>query len=185
MKPKSNSVVTVQLLDDGRIQYDVLGATNGAVIFDPKKASASNRAHAEFHGWKQRGADGAALSRDTDTGQPASPNEKRERIAALMAFYEEGTDDWSRVGVGGGGKSLTVEAIAAEKGIDYDAAETMVEEFAKTGKDGKGNAFNGDTKKALAFLRQGAKVGARMEEIRKARMPAPKVDADAALNELK
>lgn len=176
MKPKSNSVVTVQRTEAGNILVTVLGA--GVVEFDPSKASAATRSHAEFHGWKQRLADAAAMSRDPENGAAATPAEKEAAIRELADFYMSGTEDWSRVGVGGGGKSITIEAIAAEKGIDYDAAEAMVEEFAKV-------KHGGDTKKALAFLRQGAKLAERIDAMRKARMPAPKVDADAALAELK
>lgn len=176
MKPKSNSVVTVQQNEDGTIAVQILGA--GLVTFDPTKASEKVKAHAMFHGFKQRLADAAAMSRNTDTGKAATPTEKEAAIRELADFYMTGTEDWSRVGVGGGGKSITVEAIAAIKGIEYDAAEAMVEEMAKA-------KYEGDTKKCLAFLRTGAAVGAKIEEIRKARMPAPKVDADAALAELK
>lgn len=175
MKPKSNSVVTVQQGENGTILVQVLGA--GLITFDPAKASEKVRAHAAFHGFKQRLADAAAMSRDPENGKAATPAEKEAAIRELAEWYMTGTDDWSRVGLGGGGKSITVEAIAAEKGIEYDAAEAMVEEFAEA-------KYGGDTKKALAFLRQGAKVAARIEEIRKSRLPAPKVDADAALAEL-
>lgn len=102
---------------------------------------------------------------------------KRERMAALIEHYETGTAEWSRMGTGGGGKSITVEAIASLKGIEYDQAEAYVADFAA-------KKYEGDTKKALAFLRQGERVAAKIEEIRKSRMPAPKVDADAALDEL-
>jgi hypothetical protein len=176
MKPKSNSVVTVQQTEAGEILVQVLGA--GVVTFDPTKASEKVRAHAAFHGFKQRLSDAAAMSRDPENGAAATPADKMAAIKELADWYMTGTEEWSRVGVGGGGKSITIEAIAAEKGIEYDAAEAMVEEFAKA-------KYEGDTKKALAFLRLGSKVAARIDEIRKARMPAPKVDADAALEELK
>lgn len=102
---------------------------------------------------------------------------KHENMAALIEHYETGTAEWSRVGSGGGGKSITIEAIAAIKGMEYDQVEAEVADFAA-------KKYEGDTKKALAFLRTGARVAAKIEELRKARMPAPKVDADAALDEL-
>jgi len=175
MKPKSNSVVTVQQTEAGLITVTVLGA--GIVTFDPSKVHASNRIHAEFHGWKQRLSDAAAMSRDTDSGKPATPGDKEAAIRELADFYMTGAAEWSRVGTGGGGKSLTIEAIAAIKGVTYEVAEAEVVKFATA-------KYEGDTKKALAFLRTGAKVSAAMDEIRKARMPAPKVDADEALAEL-
>lgn len=176
MKVKSNSVVTVQQMEGGIIAITVLGA--GDLTFDPAKADAANKAHAEFHGWKQRLSDAAAISRDPETGKPASPADKLAAIRALVEHYESGSAEWSRIGQGGGGKSLTIEAIAELKGVEYAAAEAMVVNMAAV-------EYEGDTKKFLAFLRQGAAVSAKMEEMRKARMPAPKVDADAALDELK
>lgn len=102
---------------------------------------------------------------------------KRERIEALIAHYHTGTAEWSRAASGGGGRSLTVEAIARVRQVEYDQAETMVADFAK-------KKYEGDTRKALAFLRQGERVAAAMEAIRKERLPAPKVDADKALEEI-
>lgn len=102
---------------------------------------------------------------------------KYRNMAALIEHYETGTEEWSRVGTGGGGKSITIEAIARVKGITYEEAEASVAEFAA-------KKYEGDTKKALAFLRQGSRVAEAMEAIRKERMPQPKVDADAALAEL-
>ena len=102
---------------------------------------------------------------------------KYRNMAALIEHYETGTSEWSRVGTGGGGKSITVEAIARVQNITYEEAEAQVEAFAE-------KKYDGDTKKALAFLRGGARVSAAIEAIRKERMPAPKVDADKALEEL-
>ncbi len=173
-KRKSNSVITVAVVD-GKLLFDVLGA--GQVTFDPAKASAACKAHAELHGWKQRLSDAAALSRDDETGKPASPADKLAAVKELAEYYESGAEEWSRVGAGGGGKSITIEAIAALKGVEYDQAEAIVADFAA-------KKYEGDTKKALAFLRQGERVAAKIEEIRKSRMPAPKVDADKALDEI-
>lgn len=104
---------------------------------------------------------------------------KHSRMAELIEHLESGSAEWSRVSEGGGGKSITIEAIARVQGVDYAKAETDVEEFAKR------DPYKGDTKKALAFLRTGKRVMEAMEAIRKERTPAPVVDADAALNDLK
>lgn len=103
---------------------------------------------------------------------------KRERMSALIEHYHTGTAEWSRAATGGGGgRSLTIEAIARVRQVEYDQAEAMVADFAE-------KKYAGDTKKALAFLRQGERVAAAMDAIRKERMPAPKVDADKALEEI-
>ena len=102
---------------------------------------------------------------------------KHERMARLVAHYESGTEDWSRVSEGGGGRSITVEAIARVKGMTYDAAEAECERIADL-------HHGGDTKKALAFLRGAGAVQRAMAEIRGERTKAPVVDADKALAEL-
>lgn len=173
-KRKSNSVVTVQ--QDGTVLvFDVMGA--GRLAFDVSNANAACRQHAEMHGWKQRISDAAAMSRDPETGKPATAQEKLAAMRELVEHYESGSAEWSRVGGGGGGRSLTVEAIARVKGCDYDAAEAAVAKFA-------GEKYEGDTKKALAYLRQGERVAAAMEAIRRERAPQPKLDADKALADL-
>lgn len=176
------AIVKVEQTEGGKIAVMVQGA--GVVTLDPAKISDANKAYAMFHGLKQRMVDAAALSRDPANGAAASPADKMAAIQAIVEHLESGSAEWSRVGSGGGGKSITIEAIAQIKGVKYDVAEEYVAEFAKTGKDGKGNAFDGDTKKALAFLRDGKRVREAIEAIRASRTTAPKVDADAALDEL-
>ncbi len=102
---------------------------------------------------------------------------KHANMAELIEHYETGTAEWSRVGQGGGGKSLTIEAIARVQSKTYEQVEADVAEFAK-------KKHAGDTKKALAFLRTGERVMKAMEAIRAERTPAAKVDADAALDEM-
>lgn len=174
MKQKSNSVVTVQQVE-GKIAFNVLGV--GILTFDPTKVDAANRTHAEFHGWKQRIVDGAAISRDTTTGQPATPKEKYDAMAELIAHYESGSAEWSRAGGGGGGKSITIEAIARVQNLSYEAAEAEVDAMAVK--------RNEERKKTLAFLGTGARVMAAIKAIRDERMPTPVVDADEALDALK
>ena len=176
MKAKSNSVVTTEVLESGSLRFTVLGA--GEVMFNPANVHPANRAYAELHGWKQRIVDGAAISRDDVTGKPASPTDKLAAMQSLAEHYMSGAEGWSRAGTGGGGKSITLEAIArvSFKG-DYEAAERSVESFA-------GEKFAGDRKKALAFLATGKRVMEMKAAIQAERTPAPKVDADAALNEL-
>lgn len=175
-KRKSNSVVTHEVLESGAIKFDVVGA--GSFVFDPAKASESNRIYAARHGWIQRLSDAAAIQRDEETGLPASPQDKLDRMIALRDHYESGADDWRITGTSGGGnRSLTVAAIARVKGISVDNAEEHVARYAAA-------KFEGDTKKCLAFFRTSARVMEAMAEIRKESMGKPSVDADEALEEL-
>src|SRR3954463_5945761 len=81
------------------------------MTFNPTLAHAANRTYAEFHGWKQRLVDTAAMSKDTKTGLPATPAEKVEAIKALIAHYESGTEKWSRVAEGGPKGGFLYEAL--------------------------------------------------------------------------
>ena len=174
MKPKSNSVVTVEQTDDGKLLFNVLGA--GVLTFDPAKCDASMNAHAALHGWKQRISDAAAMDRDPETGRPASPADKLTAMQDLAEYYMGGATDWRRVGKGGAGKSITIEAIARVKSITYAEAEEYVDSYAARN-------YSGDRKECLAFLREGKRVMEAMAAIRAERAPKPKVDADAALDE--
>lgn len=174
-KPKSNSILThVWDMEAGNITFRVKDA--GDVVLDMTKVHADNVTRAAYHGFTQRVSDGAAIPRDTKTGLSATPAEKMAAIKAICEHYMSGSADWRLVTAADGGRALTVEAIARVKGVDYDTANGWVEEFAKA-------KYEGDTKKALAFLRDGARVREAMDAIRAERTPAAKVDADAALEE--
>lgn len=182
-KPKSNSVITHSIREDGVIVFSVVGI--GDLEFNPTAASVECNRHAALHGWIQRISDGAAMER-TDKEGNIIPSEtltrmKYHRMNELITYYELGATEWKRTkeGDGSGVRSLTVEAIAAVKSVDYDRALEMVETHAEM-------HFKGDTKKALAFFRKSPKVQAAMAAIKDSRVKAPSAEeADAALDELK
>ena len=174
-KAKGNSVIT-HALDGDKITFTVLGA--GAVVMDTTKLADAIMQRAAIHGLIQRISDAAALGRDPDTGRSASPMDKLSAMTELVAYYETGTEEWKRTGTGeGGGKSITIEAIAKVKSVPYEVAVDYVERYAKA-------KFEGDTKKTLAFLRKSGSVAEAIAEIRKSRQGAPVVDADKALDEM-
>jgi len=183
-KPKSNSVVSTSYAD-GIWSFGVAGV--GTLTLHRDQISPEVLERALVEGMSDRIADKAAKSRDPKTGIPASPAEKSLAMQSLIEHYQSGTADWTLTGAGGGGRSLTVEAIARVKGVNYETAEAFVAQYASAKRrmpDGKEMSFGGDTKAALAFLRSGKRVAEAMEEIRREKMPAPKVDADKALEEL-
>ncbi len=163
-KPKTNSIIT-SAYDAERnvLTFTVLG--EGNLELDLSKVHASNLAHAAVHGFNQRIPDAAAIGTLDADGNVIPKGDrnrlKYERMAELIAHYESGTEEWSRVGSGGGGgKSLTIEAIARAKGWEYDRACASVTAHAEA-------MFAGDRKKALANLREtSAKVQTAMAEIR-------------------
>lgn len=126
--------------------------------------------------------DAAAVGMTDDEGNIIPEDDrialKHSRMAALVEHYETGTAEWSRVGTGGGGRSITVEALARVVFAgDYERAESAVADYAA-------KKFDGDTKKALAHFREGKRVMDAMAAIRAERTGPAKVDADAALDEL-
>jgi hypothetical protein len=179
-KPKSNSIIThtVRELDDGNIEITFHVKDAGDVVLNTKHLHDDIMQRAAVHGLIQRISDAAAKSRDEVTGKPASTQEKRDSMADLVAYYHTGTKEWKRAGTGeGGGKSITIEAIARIKSISYEMATDYAERYAKA-------KFEGNTKKCLAFLRTGKQVMEAIAAIRAERQTAPVVDADAALDEM-
>lgn len=127
-KRKSNSIITTARDDRGNPTFTVLGV--GTLTLHLDRIHADNRAYAEVHGWGQRIPDGAALARDTKTGKPATPREKYDAMARLVAHYESGTPDWSMVREGVGDTSLTIRAIAEVSGVTPREARERVERAA-------------------------------------------------------
>jgi hypothetical protein len=125
-KAKTNSTITHRMVD-GRVEFTVLGA--GVLVFNPDKVSAENRARAMMHGFVQRISDRAALSRNTETGKPATAEDKLARMRQMVEHLESGTTEWglrapAAPGVDGG---LIVRAmIRAGLGADVDAIEGIL-----------------------------------------------------------
>lgn len=100
-KAKANSVIThrVSAINSEVLVFEVLGV--GELRFDTSQAHDIVRANAERHGWIQRISDAAAISRDPETGKPASAQDKFDAMSRLVAHYESGTAEWSRKPVAG------------------------------------------------------------------------------------
>lgn len=191
--PKSNSIITTTATYDDMIDVTVkiprkMAFTvldTGVVETDLSKWSPVCLGTALVHGVNQRLPDGAAIGRTDKDGEIIPEPERRrikyEKMNELAVHYESGTEEWNRKPSGGGegsGKSLTIEAIARWKGIDYEAAEALVEKHAEIHKM--------DIKGALAFFRTGKKTKAAMQEIRdeRAKAKGPEVDPDSLLEEI-
>ena len=99
VKPKSNSIITHEV-SGNVITFHVKQA--GSIVFDMDKVNPANVSHAAIHGFIQRISDGAAMSRDPQTGQPATPADKHARMQSIAEHYMSGVADWSmrREGVG-------------------------------------------------------------------------------------
>lgn len=112
---KTPTIEVSQAAETGIISVKVVAANEDGsdmvLTFDPSKVHAANKSYAEFHGWKQRFVDAAAMSKDTKTGLPASPEAKAKAISALIGHYESGTEKWSRVSEGGPKGGFLYEAL--------------------------------------------------------------------------
>jgi len=124
-KVKSNSTITcVQM--DGKLDFTVLGA--GKFTFDPDRVSAVNRARAMIHGFRQRISDGGALSRNPDTGKPASPADKLARMMRISDHLMSGSDVWElSAGSPGMDAGLVIQAIMRVTSKTLEQVETLIE----------------------------------------------------------
>lgn len=129
---RENQVVETTMNEDGTITFKIGGQS---VTFNPDKVDATLRVKAELHGWKQRIGDKAAMSRNTDNGKSATPEQKFAAVKALVDHYESGTADWNlpRAGGGGGKRELdyVLEALANIQGVEVDAMRERVAELAE------------------------------------------------------
>lgn len=166
-KAKSNSVITHEVTDD-HVVFHVLGV--GDIALNMAAISSENKARACLHGMIQRISDAAAISRDSETGEAATPQDKYDAMQRLVTHYESGTSEWSRRPVAGEGKSggLLFKALCAMSAETKTADE--IREWMAT-----------KTKAQLTALRNSPKVAAIIAELRPVSI---EVDADALMDEL-
>lgn len=134
-KARANSIVQITRQHDGTILAKVKGFD--PIHFNPGKASLLNRKHAEFHGWKQRLSDKAAVSADTNTGK-TDAQVKYDGIKRLVEFYELGGDEWAMKSAAGGKVAanapdvgLLIRAmIGLGKATDIDHASGRIDRLA-------------------------------------------------------
>lgn len=91
-KPKANSVVTHSVADR-TITFTV--RDGGTFNLNLETVSDAVLDRAMIHGLIQRISDRAAISRNTETGKPATPFEKFEAMRELSEHYASGSSDWS------------------------------------------------------------------------------------------
>ena len=126
-KVKSNAVVTATWNDDST-KLTLVVKDAGEIVFDTEMA-VHLMSRAACHGFEQRLRDRAAMSADTKTGLSATPQDKFDRIKALVDHYHAG-GEWEMRGAGGGKKAEVewiLEALADIKGTDVDAMRGKVE----------------------------------------------------------
>lgn len=162
---KSNAIVTTSTAPNGDVTFNVIGA--GSITLVRSAISAEVQAYAATHGLIQRVSDAAAIPRNTETGESATPQEKFDAISALVEHYNSGTTEWARTrGTGEPRESgLVLAAIMRVKSCDEARARAGVEKIAAA-------QFGGDTKKALSHLASSQAVASAMLDIKRERLAA-------------
>ena len=102
--------------------------------FDPTKAGAV-REDAEYNGWKQKIADAAAISRDSETGKPATVAAKREAMEAVVANLYAG--QWNATREGSERSSQLFDAVMAHYAgkKSADAVRKYLKDMSKEQRD--------------------------------------------------
>lgn len=153
------------------ITFTVKGA--GQVTLDMSKVHVDNVAHAAVHGFIQRVSDAAAISRDDKTGLPASPAYKLEAMKRLVAHYESGTPEWSRVREAGPKGGFLFEALCRMYAVSKTPEQIRA-------------YLDGLSDKEQAALREDDAVAPVIAEIKREKAKdQPKLDTKAILAGLK
>lgn len=183
MKQRSNSAYSFAVRD-GKLVWHYAGI--GTLTFDASKASATNRARAMMHGFKQRIIDAAALDADKATGK-TDPQAKYDEMKRVIDHLESGAEEWNlkpQASTSTAASYVTKALIALGTYQDHDVsdaekANAFVQKVSKIEKLG----LKGEMGKARDWLEKSSKtIRDKIAELRAAETPA--VDADAALGEL-
>ena len=159
-KAREGSILAVVMDEvNSSIVFNVRGAApdggGKSVTLNLSAVHPSNVAYAALHGFKQRIGDMAALSRNPETGRPATPGEKFDAIARGVEHYMSGASDWALRAASGertsGELGLLARAIAELKGKEL----LEIRDWLKTKTEGE--------RKSLAVLEP---VKARMDAYR-------------------
>lgn len=145
-KIREGSVLAVVVDETSNsIVFNVRGAApdggSKSITLNLSQVHPDNIAYAALHGFKQRCGDAAALSRNAETGKPASPADKFDAVARLVEHYNSGSNEWNLRGAAGertGGElGLLARAIAELRGKDVIA----VRDWLKTKTDAERKAL--------------------------------------------
>lgn len=169
-KPKNTATITTEVNEAAMtILFKVKDA--GEITLSLTKISEANRTKAMFHGMTQRISDAAAISRNAETGKPASPQDKLKAMQTLVEFYETGTAEWTRKRAAGEGagysNGLLVQCL---KRLYVSKTAEQIETFVKGLKPSE----------RVALLASD-KIRVIADEIRAEAAKETKVDAEALL----
>lgn len=182
MGKRNTQVKPVIDLDNRTVSFEIADG-KAPILFEMDRTNAALKTRAALVGFAQvRIVDKAAVGREDDAGnirdREAMLALKREAIQAMVDHLHSGTDQWELPRGQGGGQSIRILAIQRIRGYaDYATAKQKIQEYADRN-------YEGDFDEAIAFLGSAPKVMDEIARIQKERLGAPKVDADAALDEM-
>lgn len=182
-KPKSNSVITYEPLYDNGVCVGIRFRVRGQdkpLDMDMRKLHPTIWDRAAMHGMTQRVSDAAAMSRNPETGASATPQEKYDAMARLVAHYESGTDQWSVVRERGEGPRrglIIIRALAdVMKIASFEVPDKIKALAVKRGETAR--------KVYATFRTQPGKVRDRYEELRDAEAAKSGIAGNDLLNEI-
>lgn len=170
---KRNATITATIVmnDDGRPGGLALQFANGEVLALTAAQLTNNiLEHAIWHGLKQKLVDAAAISRNTETGRPATVEDKYQAVKTVYDRLLSGAWNATREG-GGATGGLLLQALCRM----YQGRKTpdQLREFLADKTDAEKTA-----------LRKNPRVAQIIEEIRAEQGKAANIDTDELLGEL-
>lgn len=165
---RKNAIVAVGSYEDfvktGGIRFSV--ETVGSHVLVPARIARCNRERAEYHGWKQRCVDGAALK------EGATAQEKFDKIGRQVTHFNSGSESWSVDREGGERLDMFVlSAIAEFKKITIGATIELAAKTAETRKLSTGQYLralgtgDGQIAKRAADLRRASASDAEAQKV--------------------
>lgn len=171
---KAAIAATIVKNESGRIGGLVLAFANGKEL-SLMAGMLSNEImeYAIWHGIKQKLVDAAAISRNTETGRPATIDDKFNAVKTVFDRITSPDGTWNAIREGGAG---------AVGGLLLRALCKMYE--GKKTKDELVEYLSTKTPEQKTALRKNPKVAAIIEELREANVKGSDVDSDELLGEL-
>ena len=117
---KANSIISSSIVNDNII-FNVAGV--GTLTLNMEALSPEVKRQALYDRFINRVIDAGAIPCDTETGKPASPEQKYDALKAIVEHYNSGSVEWNigRSGNRGGSSGgFVLQAIALVQGLPVD-----------------------------------------------------------------
>lgn len=171
---KSAIAATIVKNESGRIGGLVLAFANGKELsLTAGMLSNEIMEYAIWHGVKQKLVDAAAISRNTETGRPATIDDKYNAVKVVFDRITSADGTWNAVREGGTSAVGGLLLRALCKMYDGKKTRDQLVEYLST-----------KTPEQKTALRKNPKIAAIIDELREASAKESDVDSDELLGEL-